>query len=317
MILKDYQKRTVGAVHGFLQELAEWREKDRAARSQDPDWGFDWVQRAWKKTVDGRPYYPRRNGLGQHLPAFCLKIPTGGGKTLLATRVIDLVNRNFRQSRRGLVLWIVPTTQIYNQTLKALKDRDHPYRQQLDLASGQRTLIFEKTAAFGPRDIAENLCILLLMLPSANRRTRDTLRIFRDSGGFDRCFPLDDDPAAHAELLADNPNLDTFEQTTGFWGRYVKASLGNTVRLLRPLIILDEGHKAYSVNAKATLEGFNPCMICRTVGHSRQRGQRPCQYPGPGVERRRDDQARPAHPQQSQRRLARRAAGIYRTPRTS
>ena len=33
------------------------------------------------------------------------------------------------------------------------------------------------------------------------------------------------------------------------------------MRLLRPLIILDEGHKAYSVNAKATLEGFNPCMI--------------------------------------------------------
>ena len=28
-----------------------------------------------------------------------------------------------------------------------------------------------------------------------------------------------------------------------------------------PLIVLDEGHKAYSKNAKATLEGFNPYMI--------------------------------------------------------
>ena len=27
------------------------------------------------------------------------------------------------------------------------------------------------------------------------------------------------------------------------------------------MIVLDEGHKAYSQNAKATLEGFNPCMI--------------------------------------------------------
>ena len=126
------------------------------------------MEKAWRKTVAGRPYHPRLNGLGEHLPAFCLKIPTGGGKTLLATRVIDLVSGHFRQSRRGLVLWIVPTTQIYNQTLEALKDRDHPYRQQLDLSSGQRTRIFEKTAAFGPRDVAENLCILLLMLPSAN-----------------------------------------------------------------------------------------------------------------------------------------------------
>ena len=261
MILKEYQKRTLADVRRFVQHLAAWREKDMKARSQDPEWGFDWLRRAWRKTVPGRFYHARRNGLGERLPAFCLKIPTGGGKTLLATRVIDLVNAHFRQSRRGLVLWIVPTTQIYNQTPRALKDRDHPYRQQLDLSSGQRTLIFEKTTAFGPRDVDENLCVLLLMLPSANRKTRDTLRMFRDSGGFDRFFPPDDDPSAHGRMLEEHPNLDTFEQTAGFWGRYIKTSLGNTVRLLRPLIILDEGHKAYSVNAKKTLEGFNPCMI--------------------------------------------------------
>ena len=261
MILKEYQKRTLGTVHDFLEDLAKWRKADGDARSQNPDWGFDWVQRAWSKTVPGRICIPRRNGLGDHLPTFCLKVPTGGGKTFLATKVIDLVNVHFRQSQRGLVLWIVPTTQIYNQTFKALKDRDHPYRQQIDLASGQRTLILEKTTAFGPHDVAENLCILLLMLPSANRQTKDTLRMFRDSGGFDRFFPPDDDSPAHAKMLEEYPNLDTFEQTTGFWGRYIKTSLGNTVRLLRPLIILDEGHKAYSANAKATLEGFNPCMI--------------------------------------------------------
>ena len=261
MILKEYQKRTLATVRRFVQELAVWRAKDADARGIDSDFGFDWVQRAWRKMPYQRPHTPRRNGLGECLPAFCLKIPTGGGKTLLATKVIDLVNGHFRQSRRGLVLWIVPTTQIYNQTLGALKDRDHPYRQQLDLSSGHRTRVFEKTTAFGPRDVDENLCVLLLMLPSANRRTRDTLRMFRDSGGFDRFFPPDDDPAAHAGMLEEHPNLDTFEETPGFWGRYIKTSLGNTVRLLKPLIILDEGHKAYSAGAKATLEGFNPCMI--------------------------------------------------------
>ncbi len=261
MVLKDYQKRALASVHRFVLELAKRRAKDEEARRHDPDWGSDWVAKAWDKTVAGRPYRPRRNGLGDHLPAFCLKIPTGGGKTLLATRVIDLVNTHFRQTQRGLVLWIVPTVQIYNQTLHALKDRDHPYRQQLDLSSGQRTRILEKTTSFGPCDVLENLCVLLLMLPSANRQTKDALRMFRDSGGFDRFFPSDDDVQAHIKILEEHPNLDTFEQTAGFWGRYIKTSLGNTVRLLRPLIILDEGHKAYSTNAKATLEGFNPCMI--------------------------------------------------------
>ena len=212
MILKDYQQRALATARSFLEELAACRKTEAAARSHDPDWGFDWVERAWEKTATGRPHFSRRNGLDGQLPAFCLKIPTGGGKTLLATRVIDLVNSLYRQSRRGLVLWIVPTTQIYNQTLKALKDRDHPYRQQLDLSSGQRTLIFEKTTAFGPRDVAENLCVLLLMLPSANRQTKDTLRMFRDSGGFDRFFPPDDDPAAHAELLEDHPNPLEFQR---------------------------------------------------------------------------------------------------------
>ena len=150
MILKEYQKRTVATVRGFVAELAKWRAEDEDARRHNPNWGSDWVGKAWGRTVPRRPYHSRRNGLGEHFPAFCLKIPTGGGKTLVATRVIDLVNGHFRQSRRGLVLWIVPTTQIYNQTLKALKDRDHPYRQQLDLSSGQRTRIFEKTTAFGP-----------------------------------------------------------------------------------------------------------------------------------------------------------------------
>ena len=261
MILKEYQKRALETVELFLQRLAEWRGRQAKILEAVPEAAYDWVGRAWEKTVPARPYLPRRNGLGEPLPSFCLKIPTGGGKTLLATKIIDLVNVHYRRQPRGLVLWIVPTTQIYNQTLKALKDRDHPYRQQVDMASGGRTLVLEKTSGFGPRDVEENLCILLLMLPSANRETKAQLRMFRDSGGFDRFFPADDNAVDHRNVLKRTPNLDTFEREGDLWPRQVKTSLGNTLRLLRPLIVLDEGHKAYSRNAKATLEGFNPCMV--------------------------------------------------------
>ena len=261
MILKEYQKRTLEVVREYLERLAEWREKSEKAADIDPDFGFDWAERTWQKLPSTGQYVQRRNGLGEPLPTFCLKIPTGGGKTLLATKVIDLVHTHFRRRQSGLVLWIVPTTQIYNQTLRALKDRDHPYRQQLDVLSAGRTLVLEKTSGFAPRDVAEKLCVLLLMLPSANRRTKEQLRMFRDSGGFDRFFPPDDDAEGHRKLLEKRPNLDTFEKQGGVWERQVKTSLGNTLRLLRPLIVLDEGHKAYSRNAKNTLEGFNPYMI--------------------------------------------------------
>ena len=259
MILKEYQQRALTAVRGLLDELARQRDRAEKVRKVDPDWKLDWAREAWE-AVSARPNNRRTTGTGEPLPSFCLKIPTGGGKTLLATRVVDLVHGKLLYRQTGLVLWIVPTTQIYRQTLTALKDRDHPYRQQLDLASAGRTMVFEKTSGFRPADVADSLCILLLMLPSANRETKEQLRMFRDSGGFDRFFPPDDDAAGHRALLERVPNLDTFDGG-GFWGRQVKTSLGNTLRVLRPMIVLDEGHKAYSRNAKATLEGFNPSLI--------------------------------------------------------
>ena len=111
----------------------------------------------------------------------------------------------------------MPTTQIYRQTLTVLKNRDHPYRQQLDLASAGRTMVLEKTSGFLPADLADSLCILLLMLPSANCETKEQLRMFRDSGGFDRFFPADDAATGHRALLGRVPNLDTFDGG-GFWG---------------------------------------------------------------------------------------------------
>lgn len=258
MILKDYQRRALAAVHQYLERLAEFREK---AQDLDPQLRYDWTRAAWEQAIPHRPWNARRNGLDEPLPSFCLKIPTGGGKTLLATKVIDLVNLHFRKKQTGLVLWIVPTTQIYAQTLGALQDRDHPYRQQLDLASAGRTMILEKGSQFGPRDVTERLCVLMLMLPSANRETKERLRMFRDRGGFERFFPDDDDGVGHEDLLRGTPNLDFFPPGVFDGSRRAKTSLGNVLRLQKPLIVLDEGHKAYSRRARDTLAGFNPCLI--------------------------------------------------------
>ncbi len=214
------------------------------------------------------------------MPNFCLKIPTGGGKTLLAAHTVDLVNRIYRKKQTGLVLWVVPTTQIYRQTIEHLRNRDHPYRQVLDIASGGRTMICEKTDRFTPGDVAANLVVLMLMLPSASRQNKETLKVFKDSGGFGAFFPKDDDVRGHAKLLERFPNLDAFGDAhsagqpfvayatkgcrnglAGLFPRQVKTSLGNTLRILSPIIILDEGHKAYSETAQDTLRGLNPSVI--------------------------------------------------------
>lgn len=257
MELRDYQRRAVEDVRRYLQELAKLKqagEKVEALRSADLG------ELAWRQAGVKRLWHPRQDGLGRPIPAFCLKIPTGGGKTLLAVKVVDAAQSIFLKRRTGLVLWVVPTTQIYSQTLKSLRDRQHPYRQHLDMASGGRTVIVERHERFAPTDVDENLVVLMLMLPAANRVSKEQLRMFRDSGGFEAFFPADDDRAGHAALLKKISNLDTFK-ADAYWGGQVKTSLGNTLRLLRPIIVLDEGQKAYSLGAQMTLNGFNPSLI--------------------------------------------------------
>lgn len=251
MDLKGYQVRTLEQVKLYLEGVAKERQSGNTKHASMDAW----------EAVGLRNYKERKNGLGEDLPNFCLKIPTGGGKTLLAVRAIDLINSVCRKKQTGLVLWVVPTTQIYRQTIQALRDRDHPYRQALDVASGGRTVILEKTDKFTPLDVEENLVLMMLMLPSAARQTKETLKVFKDNGGFQSFFPAEDDVPAQSALLDEFPNLDHYGDTEGFWQRQVKTSLGNTLRILSPVIILDEGHKAYSQTAQDTLRGFNPSII--------------------------------------------------------
>jgi type III restriction enzyme len=192
MELKEYQKKTLEQVKRYLEALAEIKAKNERAIEIDPELSINFPLKAWEKVV-GTTYYSKKNGLGEELPNFYLKIPTGGGKTLLACHTIDLINRNYLKKQTGIVLWIVPTTQIYRQTFASLKNREHPYRQVLDISSGGRTVLLEKMDRFSKLDVEENLVVMLLMLPSASRQNKEGLKVFKDSGGFGEFFPPEDD----------------------------------------------------------------------------------------------------------------------------
>lgn len=264
MELKDYQKKTLTQVKLYLEWLTKAREEATRRQSLSSEFSdvesFDFPKAAWAK-VSSKPYYSKKNGLGENLPDFYIKIPTGGGKTLLACHTIDLINRIYLKKQTGIILWIVPTGQIYRQTLESLRNRDHPYRQVLDIASAGRTVICEKTEKFSQLDVEENLVVMLLMLPSANRKIKEVLRIFKDNGGFTEFFPPEDDIKANQELLSEFSNLEYFGEDKGFFGKAVKTSLGNTLKILKPIVIIDEGHKTYSAGAQKTIRDFNPSIV--------------------------------------------------------
>jgi type III restriction enzyme len=109
--------------------------------------------------------------------------------------------------------------------------------------------------------VEEKLCVLLIMLQSTGRENKETLKVFQDSGHYTSFFPQDD-PVAGGQLLKQVPNLEQLDLADAALGgegaAWIKQSLGNTLRVIRPVIVLDEGHRAYSKIARQTLAGLNP-----------------------------------------------------------
>lgn len=270
-----YQERTLIALDEWLGLLAAEKvkfDKGVALLADNPDVELvlpDFPAKAWGQMKslpagkDGpRAFSPRLSGDGLPVPNATLKVPTGGGKTYLACAALARIFGRFMQSNTGMVLWIVPNEAIYTQTLKALENRDHLYRQTLDRVSANRTLILEKTDPLRAQDLDANLCVMVLMLQSSNRENQEALRLFRDRGDVHGFVPPDGDQEAHDRLFKAVPNLDIYDLAGGGppWPM-VKASMGNAMRIVRPVVIMDEGQKAVSDLAYRTLYGFNPSLV--------------------------------------------------------
>jgi type III restriction enzyme len=207
-------------------------------------------------------YSPRSTGDGKPAPNLTLKVPTGGGKTYLACAAISRIFGRYLATNTGFVLWIVPNEAIYTQTLKALRDRQHPYRQTLDRTAAGRVLVLEKTDTLNRADVDDNLCVMVLMLQSSNRENKDTLKLFQDQGDVHGFSPQEGDQAGHKALLERVSNLSQYDLGDGGSGwPMVKDSVGNALRIIRPVVVMDEGQKAVSDLAFHTLYDFNPCLV--------------------------------------------------------
>ena len=250
MELKEYQEHALDAFARWQEALATARKESELAiaawpkaAGEIPDAVRNYPSTAWGKLADSGgvankdvPYIDRTADAGFPISHVCFKVPTGGGKTLLAAAALERLNRP-----TGFVLWIVPTRAIYQQTKDALWNREHPYRKMLMRASGGRVKLLEKDDLFNAADVEHYLCVMLLMLPAANRQKgKDFLRMFRDSGRYPTLFPDGDDLFGDACLLKIFPDLEQVSENGT-----IKHSLFNVFKMLRPVVVLDEAHKAY------------------------------------------------------------------------
>lgn len=261
--LKEYQTNSLNLFERYLETLTTARfnyleQQEKLAKAGVKAVLDDWTKQAFEKVCAFAQFTARKDATGESIPAVCYKVPTGGGKTLMATLSVIKIFHHYIHQQYGFVLWIVPNEAIYSQTLKTLRDNDHPYRNFLNAAFRGKIRILTKDDRITRQMVDENLCIMVMMLQSSNRETKESLKVFKARGDYHGFFPLESDYEANKLLLEKIPNLDIHGSN---FIAIIKNSLGNMLRMIRPVIVMDEQHKATSIKATETLQTFNPRFI--------------------------------------------------------
>ena len=194
--------------------------------------------------------------IAEGTPYVCLRIPTGGGKTVMGAHAVGIAADEFLKARNPMVLWLVPSTPILEQTVSALKNPEHPYRAALAKDFGRNVSVLSKAEALAMSraDAEGGACVIVSTIQSF-RREKDNgkpdeegLKVYQDAGSL----------MEHFNGLAPE-QAARLEQVEG-GGRPV-ASLANLLRLHRPMVIVDEAHNARTALSFDTLARFSPSLI--------------------------------------------------------
>ncbi|HPV82267.1 MAG TPA: DEAD/DEAH box helicase family protein [Nitrospira sp.] len=246
--LKDYQERVLESLRDFFR---------LAAQTKMPDVAFREVTRRFG---EGAPYIPvPAAGLGADMPYVCLRVPTGGGKTLLACHAAGLAQRQFMRAERAVVLWLVPSHTILDQTADALRDPRHPYRRALELACGAVEVVTIDEALHLSRATIDGQTVVIVSTIQSFRAEDTTgRRVYDQNGAF----------SDHVAQVPSDRIADLFPGADG----KPKPSLVNALRLRRPIVIVDEAHNARTDLSFATLGNVLPsCIVEFTATPAREK----------------------------------------------
>jgi len=233
--LKEYQKRTVKELEDYLDLMA-----------QIPEGVKNRYQVAFNSL---RPEPPYKINKDLDVPYVCIKIPTGGGKTFVAVHIINSVYEKFlkdTRSGKGLVIWSVPSTAILYQTLKNLKDPNHPYRQALNqfFSNNVKIFNFKEAMELSQSDLENNLCIFVTTFGGIRIEAKELRRAYRENGQLNYSFEGVDDSI-----------LDKDKDKT------IIPSLMNVIKLENPVLIIDEGHGMKTKLSYDLIKNMNPCFV--------------------------------------------------------
>ncbi len=233
MEMKTYQKKVIADLVRYLELLNEVRDS-----------GVAFYHFWHEKSAPSLGIY---QDILPGVPNLCFKVPTGGGKTFIACNSVRPIFDALPVTKTKAVVWLVPSDAILTQTVKALKDVRHPYRQKIDVDFGGRVEVYTKEELlngqnFNPTAVTEQLSIMVLSYDSFRGRGKEGLKAYQENSNL----------ANFAKVLGkpENPIEKADE-----------SALFQIINQLSPLVIVDESHHARSELSIEMLANFNPCFV--------------------------------------------------------
>lgn len=230
MQLKKYQQKSIDKLKEYLKELQKSGPKRAFIYATDT---------AYKEDFFGE------------IPFVCMKLPTGGGKTLVGCYAVpEIMNIVLSHKMdRGVVLWFTPSEAIKSQTLRKFKDRKDPHRQVLDVAFDNKVQVFSNEESLRLRrdDVENNLCVIIASLEAFRKEKtlQKKYKVYQENG----------EMVNHFENVKNIKGLETDGD-----GEIIN-SLANVIRMNSPLVVIDEGHKTQTQLSIDFIKDLNPGFI--------------------------------------------------------
>ncbi|MCL2523849.1 MAG: DEAD/DEAH box helicase family protein [Betaproteobacteria bacterium] len=235
---KTYQQQVLDSVEAYFKTCHELPSPSIAFTAT--------TERLWGR---GNPYNPL-SGFPSDMPYFCLRVPTGGGKTWLAAKSVALVNTHLLRCEYSVILWLTPSKPIREQTIRALKNLTHPYHAALREAGPITVLDLEEAKSVTRATLDTSTTVIVATRQAFQVEEEECRKVYQSNGALMHHFD-NLSPGQREELLTDGEGS---ERTTPY-------SLANVLRLRRPFVIVDEAHNSRTPLAFDMLARFRPSGV--------------------------------------------------------
>lgn len=246
-MLKKYQQNTLEKLTTFLQNCAIEKDVDRAYSD------------CTLENFGQRGVY---NDAGfTNIPYVCLRLPTGGGKTILAAHSVGIASKEYLARDFSLVVWLVPSNQILEQTYDALSDTHHPYRKALNqyFNDSVEILKVDEARSIQKGTLQSNTTIIISTFASWRVDKTEGRKVYEQNGSL----------SSHFEHL----KIEKTENLEKLNGSNIPVhSLANVVYLNNPIFIIDEAHNARTELTFEVIKRLNPACIIEYTATPKTKG---------------------------------------------